>query len=131
RGIRRWVMEGPPSRAHVPRGVAARQERRASGSVPVFYRALTRETPIVLRSGGDKRSSAGRNGGAAGGAVAPAGGPDGRRRRVAHPFSRPRARPTAGAPAPAAGRLRRGEPCALPPRCGRVLPGRRDAAPHL
>src|SRR5213593_5171176 len=102
-------MEGPPSRAHVPRGVAARQEPWASGRVPVFYRPLTHATRVVLRSGGDNRSSAGRNGGAAGGAVALAGGPDGRRRRAAHPFSRPRARPTAGAPAPAAGRLRRGE----------------------
>src|SRR5438046_3082845 len=53
-------MEGPPSRAHVPRGAAARQERRVR--VPVFYRAFTRETRVVLRSGGDNRSSAGRNG---------------------------------------------------------------------
>src|SRR5439155_14911266 len=58
-----WVMEGPPSRAHVPRGVTARQEPWAAGRVPVFYRPLTHATRVVLRSGGDKRSSAGRNGG--------------------------------------------------------------------
>src|SRR3989442_13343279 len=118
-------MEGPPSRAHVPRGVTARQEPWASGRVPVFYRPLTHATRVVLRSGGDNRSSAGRNGGAAGGAVALAGGPDGRRRRAAHPLSRSRAPPTTRAPA--AGRLRRREPRPLPPGHRRVLPVPPDA----
>src|SRR5213594_3104455 len=92
-----WCREGWP---------LVKSGGRRVGGRPVFYRALTRETRVVLRSGGDNRSSAGRNGGAAGGAVALAGGPDGRRRRAAHPLSRSRTRPTA----PATGRLRRGEP---------------------
>src|SRR5256885_150303 len=52
RGIRRWVMEGPPSRAHVPRGVAARQERRAAGRVPAFFPAVVPRTPIGLGGAG-------------------------------------------------------------------------------